>query len=400
LFLTLALALTFQLPPGSVEIVNEIRLPDGTHDLIVRGSRNTQLHAAGSFQGRAIFSCKNCRNITFQDFSIDGNRGALEQRVLPPSGNRAFAKYFRNNGILVEDSGGVTFRNLQFRNVASFPILVKTSQNVTIEDCSVVDSGSRNPAGKNNTTGGFVLEEGTAQFRVLRSRFENILGNAVWTHSYYWAERNHDGEISGNTFHEIGRDAIQVGRSTCVRVHHNYGRRIGYPAEIVDADPVGIDTAGNVDNCVYENNSFEEVDGKCIDLDGFHDGAVRANTCINRGKPDDYPYGNFGITLNNTPILQSENIAIINNRLEGMKYGGIFVIGSGHQITGNQMTRLNRNGIYLAEGADKPDPARNLRIENNLITGFEIAARCVEAAKSVKLSDSLIQNNTCRDELR
>jgi len=386
--LLLAIALTFALPPGLVEIASEIRLPDGTHDLIVTGGRDTTLRAADSFQGRAIFSCTNCRNIAFRNFAIDGNRDALEQRVMPPSGNRAFAKYFRNNGILVDESDGVTFRNLHFRNIASFPILIRTSQHVIIEDSSVVDSGSRNPAGQNNTTGGFVLEEGTGNFRILRSRFENIRGNAVWTHAYYWAARNYDGEIADNAFHQIGRDAIQVGRSTSVRVHHNYGRAIGYPAEIVDADPVGVDTAGNVDNCVYEKNVFEEVNGKCFDLDGFHDGVVADNICINRKKPEDYPRGNFGIALNNTPILRSENIFITGNRLEGMRYGGIFVIGSGHQITGNQTGE-----IYLAAGASKPDPARNLRIENNLIKG---GTKCIEAAPSVKLTDSVILNNTCR----
>ncbi|HME10180.1 MAG TPA: hypothetical protein VKG25_24215, partial [Bryobacteraceae bacterium] len=150
----------------------------------------------------------------------------------------------------------------------------------------------------------------------------------------------------------------------------------------------------------------EEVDGKCIDLDGFHDGAVRANTCINREKLENYPYGNFGIALNNTPIVKSENISITDNLLEGMKFGGIFVIGAGHHISGNQMTRLNSahqpgllaSGIYLAGGAAKDDPARNLRIENNVISGFGMAAHCVQAAPTVKMSDSVIQNNICRDE--
>ncbi len=66
--------------------------------------------------------------------------------------------------------------------------------------------------------------------------------------------------------------------------------------------PVGIDTAGNVDQSTYEHNRFEEIDGKCIDLDGFHDGAVRGNTCINRRPPEDYPFGHFGIVFNNASI--------------------------------------------------------------------------------------------------
>jgi hypothetical protein len=47
--------------------------------------------------------------------------------------------------------------------------------------------------------------------------------------------------------------------------------------------PVAIDTAGNVDQTVYAGNRFEEVNGKCIDLDCFHHGEVSHNSCVNRG---------------------------------------------------------------------------------------------------------------------
>ena len=57
------------------------------------------------------------------------------------------------------------------------------------------------------------------------------------------------------------------------------GRRIGWPYEAVDVEnagtPVAIDTAGNVSNSRYENNRFDEINGKCFDLDGFHDGVQR-----------------------------------------------------------------------------------------------------------------------------
>ena len=80
-------------------------------------------------------------------------------------------------------------------------------------------------------------------------------------------------------------------------------RASDFPSDLVDVEnggtPVGIDTAGNVEQSIYEHNRFEEIDGKCIDLDGFHDGAVRGNTCINRRPPEDYPFGHFGIVFNN-----------------------------------------------------------------------------------------------------
>ena len=45
------------------------------------------------------------------------------------------------------------------------------------------DSGSLNKKGRNNTSGGILLEEGTADFTVQNCVVENIRGNGVWTHS-------------------------------------------------------------------------------------------------------------------------------------------------------------------------------------------------------------------------
>ncbi len=53
---------------------------------------------------------------------------------------------------------------------------------------------------------------------------------ACGTHSLYTSPRNGPGTITGNRFTQIGRDAIQVGHATRVRVDGNSGSRIGYPA--------------------------------------------------------------------------------------------------------------------------------------------------------------------------
>ena len=157
------------------------------------------------------------------------------------------------------------------------------------------------------------MRKATENFEVRRCNFSNILGNGIWTHSLYTSARNQDGRILDNTFKVIGRDAIQVGHATRVRVERNIGTEIGYPADKVDMEgggtPVGIDTAGDVDASVYAANRFHEINGKCIDLDGFHDGEVRANHCINGRKPEDYPSGHYAIVMNNTnPDMQARNV--------------------------------------------------------------------------------------------
>jgi hypothetical protein len=283
---------------------------------------------------------------------------------------------------------------------------------------TVENSGGRNDKKRNNTTGGILLEDGTAGFEVTDSTFRNVLGNGIWTHSRYESPRNRDGLIARNRFDGIARDAIQVGHATEVRVERNTGARIGYPIDAVDVEnggtPVAIDTAGNVDAAIYAQNRFEEINGKCIDLDGFHDGRVEENTCVNRKPASEYPFGHYGIVFNNTnPDMRSENIVVTGNVIEGAKYGGIFLIGRGHTITGNRLRELNQarcdncqyfegepdllhSGIYLGRRAERPDPAAGNRIEGNIITGYKMDRRCIGAAPGVSLASNTIRANTCK----
>jgi len=183
----------------------------------------------------------------------------------------------------------------------------------------------------------------------------------------------------------------------------NLGARIGFPAGEVDVEakaiPVAIDTAGNVDRSEYVNNRFGEINGKCIDLDGFHDGEVRGNVCI--------ALGNFGIVMNDSnPDMQSRNIRIQDNLVDGAAFGGIFVIGTGHRIERNRLLNLNtghypgepdilRSGIYLGNGAERPAPARANVIERNVITGFEMDRRCIGRAPGIRPSWNTVRANVC-----
>ena len=98
--------------------------------------------------------------------------------------------------------------------------------------------------------------------------------------------------------------------------------------------PVGIDAAGKCRAVRYEGNRFEEINGECIDLDGFHDSAVRGDVCVNRRRAG-------GLSRSGTLALclimpvsrcgRQDNV-IEDNELDGMKFGGIFLIGTGHKI--------------------------------------------------------------------
>jgi len=150
---------------------------------------------------------------------------------------------------------------------------------------------------------------------------------------------------------------------------------------------------------------------------------VGGNGVVKRGAPESYPFGNFGIAMNNAnPDMHSEYISILDNTIDGALYGGILVIGSHHLIQNNRLLNLNmahcnqnrarcsygvekdpdflRSGIYLARGAERADPARENLIEDNEITGFGMHAYCVVAAPGVRLEVNQVSSNRCRDALQ
>jgi len=392
--------------PRELIVHAELALPERAHDLEVAGNHSV-LRVARDFKGRAVFSVRSGAHIRFHDFTIYGEREALEQRQGLPDFATPFARFTRNNGIFIEGSADVSVSGVEFREVAGFPILVSGSKGIRIERVRIEDSGSRNAAGRNNTTGGILLEEGTSDFRVLDCELDHIRGNGIWTHSLYTSARNAGGRIEGNRFNTIGRDAIQVGHATNVRVERNRGERIGYPESEIDAMPVGIDTAGNTDRSVYSWNRFKNINGKCIDLDGFHHGEVTGNVCEN--------LQNFGVVMNNTnPDMQSEGVTIARNTVSGAKYGGSFVIGSDNKILWNLLLNLNqskcetcyyrvdepdmlRSGIYLGRAAERPAVARGNVVEGNEISGFRMRSRCIGIAPGVLRAENSLRANRCID---
>lgn len=401
-----------QLRPGVTELHSELMIGPHTE---LRGSAGTVLRAAADFQGRALIVMAG-NDVLLRDFTVDGNRAALEVRAGLPPYDIPFAHFTRANGVLAEGASNLRIQDVRFRNVAGFAILASRCRNVAIDRVAVRDSGGRNAAGRNNGTGGILLEEGTADFAVTNCDLRNIRGNGVWTHSLYTSPRNTRGLFAENRFDTMGRDAIQVGHATDVQVTGNAGTRIGFPAEDVDVEgraiPVAIDTAGNVERCSYSRNQFFEIDGKCIDLDGFHDGEIRGNVCVN--------VGNYGIVMNNSnPDMQSERVRIDENLIDGALFGGIFVIGSRNVLARNHLLHLNRahcneeaaksgcyyapgepdmlqSGIYLGQRAERPAPARGNVVEDNEVTGFQMAERCIGTAPTIRPEWNTVRGNRCR----
>jgi hypothetical protein len=378
------------------------------------------LRASSRFKGSALVHIRNSTRVTVKDISLDGARATHEKPVGIAPSDVPFYRFYTHNGLIAEGVAGLVLDNLTFKQVANFPVIVSHSRQVRIRRARVEDSGSRNGKGRNNTSGGILIEEGTVDFQVTNCRLARVRGNGIWTHSLYTSARNADGVIADNDIQQVARDAIQVGHATRVRVERNTGGRIGWPVEEVDVEgqgwPVAIDTAGNVDASLYAFNTFEELNGKCLDLDGFHHGEVRRNRCVNSKPVKNYPYGHFGLVMNNTnPDMQSEAVTIVDNEFDGMKYGGMFIIGSGHRIEKNRMRFLNtagcndntpcifkedeplmlRSGIYLGKGAERPAPAHDNIVVDNLVMGIGMKDQCVNFAPGVDRASHQVERNIC-----
>jgi len=410
-----------QLPEGIMDIREPLTVDANTE---LRGNpRGSAVRMAQGFIGRAAIVIRG-DGVRLRNFTILGNRDRLEVRAGLPPYDRSFANFTERNGILADAHSGIAIESVRFYEMAGFAILVSRSRNVSIERVTVEAGGSRNATGYNNATGGILLEEGTSDFQVANCEFRNIRGNGLWTHSLYTSPRNARGVFARNLFETVGRDAIQVGHATAMRVEDNDGTRIGFPLDAVDAEshaiPVALDTAGNVDNTAYLRNRFSEINGKCMDLDGLHDSEIRGNLCVNRAAPEAYPLGNYSIVMNNTnPDMRTRNIRIVENTLDSPVFGGIFVIGTGNTIARNRLRNMNtahcnqniahygcnyaaadpeilETGIYLGRGAERPAPARGNTVENNWITGWGMREHGVEAAPDIPAGANTVRNNWLR----
>jgi hypothetical protein len=416
-----------ELPAGEIHITRPLTIPKGTKDLAIQGNPGgSTIVLDPGFSGRAAIEGEEVSNVSFRNFSVTGDRVELKSAWALPRDGVAFADFYSANGIVIRGGSKVGVLGVSFSRIRAFPILLNAVHGAMVRAVTITDCGTLNPDGHNNTTGGILLEEGVKDFEITGSKIGRIPGNAIWTHSYANSPRQERGRIANNEITMVARDAIQVGHASRIRVEKNRGSQIGFPVQYVDfpgfGTPVALDTAGNVEYTVYTGNTFTSVAGQCIDLDGFHDGVVSENRCINDPAEARNWLGlHFGILFgNHDPGMNAVNISITGNTLQGFAYGGVFLIGERHRIEDNRFLDVNlahcgtlpmppkcaalldqpealRSGIYLATDGGRPAVTRGNIIRNNTIRGFQIARHCIAANKGVDLKANTIAGNRCQD---
>ncbi|MCC6585493.1 MAG: right-handed parallel beta-helix repeat-containing protein [Bryobacterales bacterium] len=413
---------TVELPAGTTELQQELRISSNGGPLEIVGSSDTILKPGGDFQGRALIVIEGANKVTLRDFAIDGSRAELQRPTEAPVRGSDYGSQFQRNGVYIGTSQEVTVRNVRFREILNFAILANNAKKLKVENVAVEDSGGRDSKSRNNGSGGILVEEGSQDFEIRNCTVRRVLGNGIWTHASSFAKRNLRGVIAGNRIETVGRHGIEVGHANGVRVENNSLQLIGYPSSAVDVEaepPAAFASAARVDESAFVGNSAAEINGRCFSLDGFHDGEVTRNTCKNRSTDlKEYPRNEYAMTLGNTyPEMQSQNIKIVENMFDGFRLGGLYLIGENHQVTGNTFQHLNlgkctgeekpgcpvlekdpdypKAGIYLAFRAARPNPSRNNTIEKNRIEGFRMKENCILTGPSIKTSENTISGNTC-----
>ena len=354
---------TVALPSGIIEISREITLPGDAHDLAIRGSETT-IKASAEFRGRALIVVPAGKNIAIRDLLLDGNREAFTQPVASAPSGAMLSRVIANNGIVAEGVTGLEIAQVKATQIAGFPILVNGGHNVHIHDIEITDSGSLDANGRNNGSGGVVLEEGVTDFEILHALIGKVRGNGIWIRSAdnTIAAR---GRIADSEFAILARAAIEINHASAVTIENNTGHMFGFPGEETVTTgtvlPAAIVTTGAADHVAIRNNQFEQIAGRCFSLDGFNDGEVTGNQC--------------SATLFNALLIR----------------------GMANHITGNHFTDLNnahrdqpeslRAGVFVAAGAS------GNTIDSNEISGYGMAQHCIGGSAEA----NKVTKNVCSD---
>ena len=216
------------LPTGVIEISREITLPADAHDLNITAT-NTTIKASSTFRGRALLILPAGKNIAIRDLSLDGNRAAFPEPLGPPPPTAMLSRVVANNGIVAEGVQGLEIIALKATQVAGFPILIDGGHNIHIRDAVITDSGTLDPAGHNNGSGGVVLEEGVTDFEIVHALIGKIRGNGIWIRSRNFHCRAR--RIADSEFTILARAAIELNHATAITIENNTGHMIGFPGE-------------------------------------------------------------------------------------------------------------------------------------------------------------------------
>lgn len=257
-------------------------------------------------------------NFSMSDFVIDGGTTvpvglAYDSGFSTPfTINDPMAPSLTTNTSVWIHGGGVSgfrFERMKFQHAGGYSILFDALtgdiSDIDIINCWIMNNrptlfgNSTTPLIYGSWNGGiFAKGDGRAltgaqsgvitNFHVEGCTFRRNTGNCLWSHNWGFQRFNSQFRWIGNSFQDSGLDSMLV---TCVAggvVCGNTVRRGGYttiddtsksiPRWLPGKVAQGLDT-GVIKGVSYVGNSFLNVNGGAIDLDGFGQGSIDSNIC-------------------------------------------------------------------------------------------------------------------------
>src|SRR5947209_5437033 len=113
------------LAPGETHLQRPIVVPKGSTNFEIRGDpAGSTLVLDDTFAGSAAIVVEDASDVAISGFTVRGNRKALKSEWYLPLKEEAFADFYKDNGIVVRNSSKVVVRDVEFRLIRAFPVLI------------------------------------------------------------------------------------------------------------------------------------------------------------------------------------------------------------------------------------------------------------------------------------
>ncbi len=368
--------------------------------------------------GKGIFTLNGARDIGFEGLAIDGNvTSAVGKLYHQDEANGGFSNdpmspaLTKNTSFWVKGgSQRIWFRNVRIEHTGGYAILLDGTSDY-IDDISIddiwleynrphffgVDAGDMNYG---SWTGGILYTRGNSTGYPVRGlkcrnvRAKRVMGNVIWGHLYNFNRLHSDIRVTDSSFIDCGLDGILFGGCIGGVAANNTFRRIGFisnsdsgaltPKFLPGLNATALDTSGLVKGVNYKSNTFININGGHMDLDGYCYGVVSGNSC-RMAKSGDIDYvedqvASFG--TGSGPLVYGVQPSNSQNN----------EAGEGIVIDGNLFVNMRRGAICLAA-------TRGSSIRNNLIHHpadaifAPIVLFNIGAADTQRTYDNVIESN-------
>ncbi len=195
-------------------------------------------------------------------------------------------------------------------------------------------------------------------------RWSRNTGNCTWQHLYGLVRLHSNIRHTNNSFEDCGLDGILIGGVTGGIVANNTFRRVGYitltdtdtpvPKWLPNAQATALDSSGIVKGVPYCDNSFLDINGGCLDLDGHSDSVISGNIAR--------------VAYPGEPEYTEDSVAISGASGAGATSYGVNIGNTANTaIGGTNVSIIGNTFINLSAGAVRLYATRNCLVEANNI---------------------------------